>query len=114
MTLRSTVLTVGAHHPSGLTSPATGPRTCLMSYRGDLATHETMRYESEAAPYSATDAAYEALKAARCSAPAGQPCGAGLDGLAADTVFLTLYPAFDALEGADLLLSGGAVLASDL
>ena len=102
------------HYVTGFSDGCPRQVTAALVLFGDLATHETMRYLSVDAPYSPTDAAYEALKAGRCGAAPGEPCGAGLDGLAADTVFLTLYPAFGAEEGADLLLSGGAVLASDL
>lgn len=102
------------HYVTGFADGCPRRMTAALALFGDLATHETMRYESSQVPYSASDTAYEALKARICGVASGQPCGERLDRLAADTVFLSLYPAFGAEDHTDLLLSGGEVLAKDL
>jgi hypothetical protein len=59
------------------------------------------------------DDAYEALKGRVCGVRAGQPCGAAMDRLAADTAFLTLYPEFGGEAYADVLFHAGEVVAAD-
>jgi hypothetical protein len=86
--------------------------TAALALFGDVAMHESFRYGSREA-YDATDAAYESVKARVCGVPQGQPCGAALNRLAADTVFVSLYPAFGAEEHSDLLLHAGELIAAD-
>ena len=87
--------------------------TAALALFGDVATHESVRYAAPGLPYDATDRTYEQVKAQVCGAASGQPCGAALDRLAANTVFVTLYPAFGSEERSDLLLHAGEVVAAD-
>lgn len=63
---------------------------------GDLEVHEFTRYTHSTSrqPYSATDQAYEAIKAKVCKAEKGEPCGKAIKRLARRTAFVTVYPRF--------------------
>lgn len=82
---------------------------------GDIGTHEIVRYSPGIGDgYSATDTAYEQIKAAYCGVAARTPCGARLEALALRTTFLTIYETFGTSNGwADVLLSDGEVIADD-
>ncbi len=108
----------------GLTEPRTHwitgfadgcPRqvTAALVLFGDVAMREAIRHANPGLPSDATDAAYEQIKATVCGGPPGEPCGAATERLAADTVFVSLYPAFGAEEHANLLLHAGEVVAAD-
>ncbi len=74
------------------------------------------RYEPSNAeiPYSATDIAYEEIKARICGAPQGQPCGNALDRLGRRTTFVSIYEAFGTNPSwADILIHDGTVVAMD-
>ena len=87
--------------------------TAALAVFGDPATHEVVRYGALAAPYGAVDTAYEAIKGQVCGAASGQPCGEGIDRLAADTAFLSVYPVFGGEDHADMLFHRGEVVAAD-
>jgi hypothetical protein len=101
------------HYITGFADGCARPVTAALVMFGDLATHETTRYGATGAAYSPTDAAYEQIKAQICGASAGQPCGARLDRMSEDTVFVSLYPVFGAESHTDLLLHGGDLVAVD-
>lgn len=101
------------HHVTGFDDGCAREVTAALVLFGDVATHETTRYDVPEGAYSPTDAAYEEIKGRICGVGAGQPCGARLGRLAQDTVFLSLYSAFGAEEHSDLLLHGGEVAAMD-
>lgn len=100
------------HFVTGFSDGCARQVTAAMALFGDLATHETVRYATPQGQYTPTDVAYEEVKARICGAASGQPCGAGLDRLARDTAFVTLYPAFGGAEAGNLLLHAGEVLAA--
>ena len=62
-------------------------------------------------PFSATDRAYEQVRG--CGSP-GAACGGAVDRVGRGTTFLTVYRAFESsADWADVLLSGGEVVAMD-
>jgi hypothetical protein len=84
---------------------------------GDVGTHEMVRYMPTNAtmPYSATDTAYEQVKAQFCGVSAGQPCGGRIDRLAAHSTFVTIYETFGTSpEWGEIFLHQGQVMAIDL
>lgn len=86
-------------------------------FLGDIGTHELVRYSKTRVTldYSATDEAYEAIKASYCGVARGAPCGARLERLADDTTFVTAYKTFGAgPEWAEFLLHDGDVAAADI
>lgn len=85
--------------------------TAALALFGDVGTHEATVYGAGSGG-GTTDQAYEALKQEVCGAAPGQPCP-DIARLAADTVFVSMFPAFGG-ESAEILLHGGEVLASDL
>lgn len=81
---------------------------------GDVGTHEIVRYAShnDGLAYSATDNAYEAIKAQFCRVPHGQPCGARLEALGEVTTFLTVYDRFGGGDSwVEILIHKGQVVA---
>ncbi|MBP1805754.1 hypothetical protein [Rubellimicrobium aerolatum] len=101
------------HHITGFADGCARSVTAALVMFGDLATHEVTRYEAPEGAYSPVDAAYERIKAQACGAAPGQPCGADLDQLARDTVFVSAYPVFGEEAHRDLLLHQGEVVAAD-
>lgn len=89
--------------------------TAALSMTGDVGTHEVVRYlPSNKIPFSATDRAYEAVKASYCRARQGSPCGSKLDSLARTTTFVTAYEKFGAHpRWVEILLHDGSVKAID-
>ncbi len=83
---------------------------------GSIKTYENIRYSpaGKTIPFSTTDQAYEKLKGQLCKVPAGKPCGANLNKISENTVFLTVYKNFGANKGwTDVLIHGGKVIAFD-
>ncbi|MBL4812901.1 MAG: hypothetical protein JKX69_11230 [Rhodobacteraceae bacterium] len=116
--LYDTAPELAAPHTMFLTGFADGCArqfTAALALFGDVGTHELVRYETSArtAPITRTDQAYEAIKAPFCRVAEGAPCGARLDALSRNTVFLTLYPAFGGALYADILLHDGEIIAVD-
>ena len=108
---------------------STGPRTqyitgfrdgCARQITGALvlfgtpAVHEVTRYDpTNKAPYSATDLAYEPVKARICGVPRRVPCPSDrLDRLERRLTFVTIYPEFGSTGMRyELLLDQGALMA---
>lgn len=101
------------HYVTGFADGCPRQVTAALAMFGDPATHEMLRYGPSPGPYGAVDRAYEAIKAQVCRVASGQPCGARIEALAADTTFLTVYPVFGGEEHVDLLFHGGEVVAVD-
>lgn len=101
------------HYVTGFRDGCPRQVTAALAVFGDPVTHETYRYETSSRPYGPVDTAYEEIKGRVCGVPAGEPCGAGMDRLAADTAFLSLYPEFGAAAYTDVLFYGGEVVATD-
>lgn len=102
-----------AHFVSGFRDGCPRQVTAALAVLGDPLTHETLRYQTSGEPYGAVDSAYEAIKGRVCGVRAGQPCGAAMDRLSADTAFLTIYPQFGGAAHADILFHAGEVAAAD-
>lgn len=91
--------------------------TAALAMFGSPQTHEQLRYglPSQVQPYSATDAAYEKLKSKVCRVGQGKPCGSGMNRLARDTVFVSVYERFGSNPvWKTLLLHDGAVIETDI
>lgn len=101
------------HYITGFEDGCARSVTAALVMFGDLATHEVTRYEAPEGAFTAADTAYEQIKAQVCGAAAGQPCGANLDRLARDTVFVSVYPVFGEEAHRDFLLHDGEVVAAD-
>ncbi len=102
------------HYVTGFADGCARQFTAALVLFGDIGTHELVRYSAADAgrAYSETDNAYEEIKGAFCGVPSGRPCGARLDRLARNTVFLTAYERFGSSPvWAEFLFSGGAVAA---
>ncbi len=102
------------HYITGFPDGCARQFTAALALFGDVGTHEVVRYTSDAAarPYSATDTAYEQVKADVCRVGVGEPCGTALDRLARRTVFITVYETFGTNPTwGDILLHEGQVLA---
>lgn len=107
---------VRTHYLTGFDDNCARQFTAALSLMGDIGTHEVIRYASTGVSldYSATDNAYEAIKASFCRVGHGEPCGDKLDRLARRTTFVTVYERFDGNPSwADILLHDGAVIAMD-
>jgi hypothetical protein len=101
------------HYVTGFRDGCPRQVTAALAVFGDPVTHETYRYRTSSRPYGPVDTAYETLKGRVCGVPAGEPCGAAAERLAADTAFLSLYPEFGGEAYTDLLFHGGEVVATD-
>ena len=105
------------HYLTGFPDGCARQFTGALALFGDVGTHEVVRYLASNAqvPYSATDTAYEQIKAEVCGVPVGQPCGRQLDRLARRTVFVTVYQNFGTNPSwANILIHDGAVVAMDV
>lgn len=105
-----------AHYITGFDDGCARQFSAALSLTGDVGTHEVVRYlpTNRNVPYSATDNAYEAIKASVCRVSHGTPCGARIDTLAADTTFVTAYEKFGAHpRWVEILLHDGEVKAID-
>ena len=99
------------HYVDGFTDGCLRQFTAALVLAGDVATHESVRYQaSNRRPYSETDTSYEVIKAAYCGAESGEPCGDRIAALSRRTVFLTAYPSFsDSDNWIEYLLHEGVV-----
>lgn len=91
--------------------------TAAMAMFGHPDTYEMIRFgaPSRTQPMAATDAAYNRIKAATCRVAPDKPCGARLDRLARDTVFVSLYERHGSNpRWKNLLLHDGDVVALDM
>ncbi len=103
-----------AHYITGFPDGCVRQFSAALAMTGDVGTHEVVRYTGANAghSYSATDNAYEAIKASFCRASHGSPCGARLDALADNTTFVSVYERFGTNDTwFEILLHGGAVTA---
>ena len=90
--------------------------TASLAMFGSVEMHESLRYglPAKVQPYSATDKAYETVKARVCQVPRKTPCGNRVGRLADDTVFLSIYERFGGnAQWKNLLLHAGEVVAQD-
>ncbi len=111
-----TVVTPRTQYIDGFPDGCARQFTAALALFGDVGTHEITRYQPSNAgiPYSETDVAYEEIKAQVCGVPSGQPCGAALNRLGRDTVFVTVYEAFGTNPSwAEILIHRGEVVAMD-
>lgn len=89
--------------------------TAALALFGAPAMHEQLRYGRPATtyPYSSTDKAYEKIKSRVCGVGPRTPCGAKIERLERDTVFVSTYERFtDNGRWADLLVHDGQVVAT--
>jgi hypothetical protein len=106
-----------AHYITGFPDGCARIFSAALVLFGDVGTHEVVRYlpSNASMAYSLTDTAYEQVKAAFCSVPAGQPCGRNLDRLAAHTTFVTIYETFGTNpEWGEIFVHDGQVMAIDV
>ena len=101
------------HYVTGFSDGCPRQVTAALAVLGDPLTHETYRYESLTGPYGEVDRAYEEVKASVCGVGAGEPCGAAMERLSANTAFLSTYPVFGGPDFADVLFHAGEVVAAD-
>lgn len=103
------------HYITGMDGGCAVQFTAALAMFGDTATHEAVRYNSANAdvPWSATDIAYEEVKAQVCGAGQGQPCGARIEALGRRTAFVTAYETFGgSSDWVEILVHDGALVAA--
>ncbi|RYH01621.1 hypothetical protein EU805_13260 [Salipiger sp. IMCC34102] len=103
------------HYIDGFADGCARQFTAALVLTGDIGTHEVLRYSQSAdeRAYTQADTAYEAIKLAFCSAPAGTPCGDRIEALGQRTTFVTAYPQFSgSAEWTEILLHEGTVAAA--
>ncbi|MEO1362671.1 MAG: hypothetical protein AAFU86_02730 [Pseudomonadota bacterium] len=91
--------------------------TASIALFGEPVLHEQLRYGLPARdfPYSATDEAYEKLKARVCNVGRTKPCGPRISRLENTTTFVSIYENFgENARWNDILLHDGEVLAAAL
>lgn len=91
--------------------------TAALVMFGAPSMHEALRYgrPSDIYPYSATDKAYEKVKASVCKVSRRKPCGGRIKQLERDTVFVSTYERFtNNGRWADVLLHDGKVMAASI
>ncbi len=101
-----------AHYIKGFDDRCAREFVGSLVFFGDVGTHEVVRYSETRIDleYSATDTAYEAIKARFCGARQGAPCGGQLERLGRQTTFVTVYETFgSSAEWAEFLLHDGSV-----
>lgn len=104
------------HYITGFADGCARQVTAAVVMFGDVGTHEMVRYltPETALPYTDTDSTYEAIKSSVCRVGHGEPCGAQLDALGRNTVFMTVYETFGTNpEWTNILLHNGDVAAID-
>ena len=109
--------TLRVHYITGFPDGCARIFSAALVLFGDVGTHEAIRYlpASSGMTYSATDTAYEQVKAQFCAAPSGQPCGRNLDRLSGHTTFVTIYETFGTNpEWGEIFLHDGQVMAIDV
>lgn len=102
------------HYITGMADGCARQFSAALALVGDLATHELIRYQpsNDDLAWTATDQAYEAVKAAFCNVPERTPCGTRIDRLARQMAFITVYETFGTNPAwNEILLHGGDVLA---
>jgi hypothetical protein len=108
--------TMRPHYITGFDDGCARQFSAALSLAGDVGTHEVVRYlpTNRNVAYSATDSAYEAIKAAFCRVGHGTPCGSKIDALSNNTTFVTAYEKFGAHpRWVEILLHDGEVKAID-
>ena len=108
----------GAHtfYVTGFDDGCARQFTASLAMFGSVEMHESLRYglPAKVQPYSATDEAYEDVKARVCRVARKTPCGDRVGRLADDTVFLSIYERFGGnSQWKNLLLHSGEVVAKD-
>lgn len=91
--------------------------TASLAMFGSASMHEQLRYglPADVQPYSDTDKAYEKLKSRVCKVPRKKPCGAKVNRMEKNTVFLSIYERFGSnARWKNLLLHDGEVVAQDI
>lgn len=91
--------------------------TAAVAVFGAPEMHELLRYglPDEAHPYSATDSAYETIKARVCRVARGTPCGDRVSRLERNTVFVSAYEHYgDNAQWLEMLLHDGAVIETEV
>ncbi|MCL7409871.1 hypothetical protein [Marivivens donghaensis] len=104
------------HYITGFADGCARQVTAAVVMFGDVGTHEMVRYltPESTLPYTDTDSTYEAIKSSVCRVGHGKPCGAQLDALGRNTVFMTVYETFGTNpEWTNILLHNGDVAAID-
>ena len=104
------------HYITGFADGCARQVTAAVVMFGDVGTHEMVRYltPESALPYTDTDSMYEAIKSSVCRVGHSEPCGAQLDALGRNTVFMTVYETFGTNpEWTNILLHNGDVAAID-
>ena len=104
------------HYITGFADGCARQVTAAVVMFGDVGTHEMVRYltPESALPYTDTDSTYEAIKSSVCRVGHGEPCGAKLESLGRNTVFMTVYETFGTNpEWTNILLHNGDVAAID-
>ena len=102
-----------SHFITGLDDGCPRQFSAALALFGDLATHEAIRYLPGAQrPYSATDTAYEQIKAAFCGVASGTPCGNRIDRLARQMAYVTVYQTFGTNpDWSEILFNDGGLVA---
>jgi len=91
--------------------------TATLALFGAPSMHEKLRYgqASTKYPYSETDKAYERVKAKVCGVTRRKPCGAKINRLERNTVFISTYERFtNNGRWADILVHDGKVMAASV
>ncbi len=104
------------HYITGFKDGCARQFTAALALFGEPVLHEQLRYglPSKVQPYSRTDEAYEKVKSRVCRVPKGKSCGARIDKLAKDTVFVSTYERFvGSASWANILLHAGEVVEKD-
>ena len=103
------------HYVTGFADRCARQFTAALVLTGDVGTHEFVRYQAATGSrdYSLVDNAYEALKSGFCRVAYGKPCGARLDALARNTIFVTGYQRFNSSPvWVEILLHDGELVES--
>ena len=90
--------------------------TAALALFGSPTMHEQLRYglPSKVQPYSTTDKAYEGIKRAVCGVGRKKPCGAKINKLEKNTVFISVYDRIGSnAQWSNILVHNGWVLATD-
>lgn len=91
--------------------------TAALAMFGAPSTYEQLRYgaPSKSMPLDETDKAYEKIKGKVCGVGRKKPCGAKMNKLEKDTVFISIYERFGGnSRWASVLLHDGTVVARDV
>jgi hypothetical protein len=103
------------HYVTGFDDGCPRQFSAALALFGNPSSHELVRYlpGAQDRPYSATDRAYEDIKASVCGAASGQPCGSRIERLSRNLTFVTVYETFGTNpEWSEILLYDGQVAAT--